>query len=66
MDANYGKWKRITSGCRAVDIILSNGISNVGLTEICGESGSGKSQFCMQLAVTVQLPVHLGGFGRGN
>ncbi|KAJ6637381.1 DNA repair protein XRCC3 [Pseudolycoriella hygida] len=65
MDTNFGKWKRIRVGCRAVDEILNNGISNVGITEICGESGSGKSQICLQLAVTVQLPEHLGGLGRG-
>lgn len=66
LNTNIGKWKRITSGCRAVDKILGNGVSNVGITEICGESGSGKSQLCLQLAVTVQLPEHLGGLGRGK
>lgn len=45
---------------------MNNGISNVGITEICGESGSGKSQMCLQLAVTVQLPEHLGGLGKGT
>lgn len=66
MDENFGKWKRIRSGCRAVDKILNNGISNVGITEISGESGSGKSQICLQLAVTVQLPEQLGGLGKGS
>lgn len=61
-DKNFGKWKRITSGCRAIDKILDNGISNVEITEIWSEAGSGKSQLCLQLAVTVQLPKHLGGF----
>lgn len=66
MEKNFGKWKRITSGCSALDKILKSGISNVGITEISGESGSGKSQICLQLAVTVQLPEHLGGLGKGN
>lgn len=65
MNENCRKWKRITTGCSALDKILDNGLSNVGITEICGESGSGKSQICLQLAVSVQLPEHLGGLGQG-
>lgn len=66
INSDSNKWKRITSGCRALDKLLGNGISNVGITEICGESGSGKTQICLQLAVSVQLPEHLGGLGKGK
>ncbi len=32
-----------------------------GITEIAGEAGAGKSQLCMQLAITTNLPVADGG-----
>lgn len=56
---------RITFGCPALDAITRNGIATRGITEICGESGSGKSQICLQLALTVQLAEEMGGLGKG-
>ena len=37
-----------------------------GLTEIAGESASGKTQLCMQLCLTTQLPETMGGFKAGR
>ncbi|KTW26631.1 hypothetical protein T552_02640 [Pneumocystis carinii B80] len=51
----------ITTGDKAIDGILSGGIPLGHVLEVAGESGTGKSQFCMQLCLTVQLPRELGG-----
>lgn len=52
---------RLTSGCRALDDILGGGFESRAITEIFGPYGSGKTQICHQLAVTVQLPREEGG-----
>eukprot|EP00037_Helgoeca_nana_P008828 m.78096 g.78096 ORF g.78096 m.78096 type:complete len:302 (+) comp19170_c0_seq2:542-1447(+) len=51
----------LTTGCAILDGILRGGIRARGITEIVGESASAKTQLCLQLAVTVQLPVEAGG-----
>ncbi|KAK3818884.1 MAG: P-loop containing nucleoside triphosphate hydrolase protein [Benniella sp.] len=38
-----------------------NGFMTRGITEIAGESAVGKTQLCLQLCLTVQLPLHMGG-----
>ncbi|KAG0299947.1 DNA repair protein xrcc3 [Dissophora globulifera] len=48
------------------DPILDNalgggGLSTHAITEIAGESAVGKTQLCLQLCLTVQLPHHMGG-----
>ena len=40
---------------------MAGGVINKGITQVCGESASGKTQFCMQLSLTVQLPCEYGG-----
>ena len=42
------------------------GLLTSGLTEIVGESGAGKTQLCMQLCLTAQLPRHCHGIGSGK
>lgn len=59
------KWKKLAFGCESLDRLTNDGLSGNGLTEIFGESGSGKSQICLQLSLNVQLPVYLGGFNKG-
>lgn len=56
---------RITTGSKEVDSLLGGGIETQSITEIYGKFASGKSQWCFQTAVTVQLPVEKGGLG-GN
>ncbi|KAF9113398.1 DNA repair protein xrcc3 [Mortierella sp. AM989] len=38
-----------------------SGFMTRGITEIAGESAVGKTQLCLQLCLTVQLPLHMGG-----
>lgn len=58
------KWRHITFKCAALDKIARNGLPIRGITEIVGESGCGKSQICLQLALNVQLPLALGGLAK--
>ena len=53
--------QRITTGSKALDILLGGGVETQAITECYGEFGSGKSQIAFQLAVNVQLPFDKGG-----
>lgn len=50
-----------TTGIKSLDVMLNGGIWSRELFEFAGEFGSGKTQLCHQLAVTVQLPLSRGG-----
>ncbi len=52
---------KMTTGCKSLDMLLEGGLETKSITELHGEFGTGKSQICQQLAVTVQLPVAEGG-----
>ncbi|RLF01018.1 MAG: DNA repair and recombination protein RadA [Thermoprotei archaeon] len=54
-----------TTGVRAIDELLGGGMYVWDVYEFAGEFGSGKTQLCHQLAVTVQLPPGKGGLGGG-
>ncbi|MCW4005647.1 MAG: DNA repair and recombination protein RadA [Candidatus Bathyarchaeota archaeon] len=56
---------RLTSGSKAIDRMIAGGLETQTITEFYGEYGSGKSQFCHQLCVNVQLPPERGGLGGG-
>ncbi|KAJ1780391.1 DNA repair protein rhp57 [Coemansia sp. RSA 2523] len=45
----------ITTGCDQIDALLGNGIRVPSVVEIVGESASGKTQLCLQLAISAQL-----------
>jgi DNA-repair protein XRCC3 len=60
------KWQRLSVGCSKLDGFLRGGISVLGITEIAGESSSGKTQLCLQMALTVQYPVIYGGLSGGG
>jgi len=51
----------ITTSSSMLDVILGGGVETGCITEVSGESGLGKTQFCFQLAVNAQLPPKLGG-----
>ena len=53
----------VTTGTKAIDNLLGKGIETQAITELIGEYGSGKTQICHELCVTVQLPVEQGGLG---
>lgn len=42
---------RLSLGCPVLDEYLDGGASSRGLIELCGESGSGKTQLCLQTAL---------------
>ncbi|KAK3580793.1 hypothetical protein CHS0354_025132 [Potamilus streckersoni] len=44
-----------------VDQMLGVGVQLCKVTELCGEPGVGKTQFCLQLAVDIQIPTVFGG-----
>merc|ERR1712130_376592 len=56
---------KLTTGSRALDQILQGGIETGSITELFGEFRTGKSQLCMTLAVTCQMPLDMGG-GEGK
>lgn len=50
-------------GCRSLDSLFPNGL-NSGIIEMVGESGVGKTQLCLQLALMVQLSTERGGLDK--
>jgi DNA repair protein RadA len=53
--------RKLSTGCSSLDNLLGGGVETQSLTEFYGEFGSGKSQLCHQLCVTVQLGEAQGG-----
>jgi DNA repair protein RadA len=52
---------KLTFGSNNLNKLLGGGLETQAITEFVGEFGTGKSQICMQLAITTQLPVKDGG-----
>jgi len=52
---------RLTMGSNNLNKLLGGGIETQAITEFVGEWGSGKSQLCMKLSITAQLPRNDGG-----
>ena len=57
--------EKLTTGSKKLDELLGGGVETQAITEVYGEFGSGKSQICHQLCVTVQLPKDKGGLDGG-
>ncbi|KAK3756082.1 hypothetical protein RRG08_017301 [Elysia crispata] len=55
------KVEHIVTFCEALDSMLDGGIPLGEVTEFCGAPGTGKSQFCLQLAVNACIPKCIGG-----
>ena len=53
----------LTLGCPYLDAALGGGLRPTGITELAGESATGKTQLCLTLLLTAQLPRRLGGLG---
>lgn len=56
---------RVTTQSKMLDSLIAGGVETQSITEFYGEYGSGKSQLCHQLAISVQLPTEKGGLGGG-
>lgn len=56
---------RLTTGSKALDNILGGGVESRAILELIGEFGVGKTQICLTLCVTVQLPLESGGLDSG-
>ena len=52
---------KLTFGSNNLNKLLGGGLETQAITEFVGEFGTGKSQICMQLAITAQLPTKDGG-----
>ncbi|HIH21306.1 MAG TPA: DNA repair and recombination protein RadA [Candidatus Diapherotrites archaeon] len=56
---------RVSTGSKEIDTLIAGGIETQSITEVYGKMASGKTQWCFQTAVTVQLPKEKGGLN-GN
>ncbi|ADN50280.1 DNA repair and recombination protein RadA [Vulcanisaeta distributa] len=54
---------RLRTNVRAIDDLLQGGLEPKAIYEFAGEFGTGKTQLCHQLSVTVQLSQDKGGVG---
>lgn len=51
----------ISTGSPSLDYVLQGGFRSGSITELCGESSSGKTQICLQATISAQLPTNEGG-----
>jgi DNA repair protein RadA len=56
---------RFTVGAKSLDALMGGGIESQAVTEFYGEFGSGKTQICHTLCVTVQMSRDQGGLDAG-
>lgn len=58
--------KYLKTGCTNIDDIIKGIPVNSGITEIYGESGSGKTQLALHLSLQVQQSEIAGGLNGGK
>ncbi|KAL6965251.1 hypothetical protein U1Q18_036303 [Sarracenia purpurea var. burkii] len=58
--------QKCTVGCPILDRLLDGGVPCNSVTEFVSESGCGKTQLCLQLLLSAQLPVSLGGLAASS
>ncbi len=56
---------KISTGTSCLDLLFDGGIETQALTEVYGEFGCGKTQFCHTMCVNVQKPKEEGGLDGG-
>nr|XP_055041646.1 DNA repair protein XRCC3 isoform X1 [Misgurnus anguillicaudatus] len=56
---------RLSFACPVLDGLMRGGLPLRGITELAGESAAGKTQFCLQLCLSVQYPLENGGLNSG-
>ncbi|PLC68393.1 DNA repair and recombination protein RadA [Vulcanisaeta sp. EB80] len=60
---NFESIVRLKTNVRSIDELLQGGLEPKAIYEFAGEFGTGKTQLCHQLSVTVQLGQDRGGVG---
>ncbi|XP_076872992.1 DNA repair protein XRCC3 [Brachyhypopomus gauderio] len=71
LELSLGEWSslqpghRLSLACPVLDELLRGGLPLNGITELAGESATGKTQFGLQLCLSVQYPQDYGGLGSG-
>jgi DNA repair protein RadA len=60
---NFESIVRLKTNVRSIDELLQGGLEPKAIYEFAGEFGTGKTQLCHQLSVTVQLDQDKGGVG---
>lgn len=58
--------QKLTLRCPILDRFLAGGIPCNSITELVAESGSGKTQLCLQLLLNAQLPISHGGLSSSS
>lgn len=58
--------EKCSTGCPILDRTLGGGIPCNSVTEIVSESGCGKTQLCLQLLLSCQLPLSQGGLASSS
>ncbi|XP_059630904.1 DNA repair protein XRCC3 homolog [Cornus florida] len=58
--------QKCTVGCPILDRFLGGGVPCNSVTELVSESSCGKTQLCLQLLISAQLPISLGGLAASS